>query len=96
MQDVTLPIRVMARIGVKTLIVTNAAGGVNTAFSAGTLMLLTDFINLSGQNPLRGENLDAFGPRFPDITHAYDPALRTLALDVTVRGTVERGYDVTR
>lgn len=81
MQDVTLPIRVMARIGVKTLIVTNAAGGVNTAFSAGTLMLLTDFINLSGQNPLRGENLDAFGPRFPDMTHAYDPALRTLALD---------------
>lgn len=79
MRDVTLPIRVMARLGIKKLILTNAAGGVNTAFSAGALMLLTDFINLSGKNPLRGENLDAFGPRFPDMTHAYDPELRALA-----------------
>ena len=81
MRDVTLPVRVMARLGVKKLIITNAAGGVNTAFSAGALMLLTDFINLSGKNPLRGENLEDFGPRFPDMTNAYDKELRLLALD---------------
>lgn len=81
MRDVTLPIRVMAKLDVKNLIVTNAAGGVNTAFSAGVLMLLTDFINLSGKNPLRGENLDEFGPRFPDMTNAYDRELRDLALN---------------
>lgn len=80
MEDVTLPVRVMAKIGVKKLIVTNAAGGVNTAFSAGALMLLTDYINFSGQNPLRGANLDAFGPRFPDMSNAYDRNLRALTL----------------
>ncbi|MBE5782454.1 MAG: purine-nucleoside phosphorylase [Clostridiales bacterium] len=81
MEDVTLPIRVMARLGIKKLIVTNAAGGVNTDFSAGALMLITDFINLSGKNPLVGENLDAFGPRFPDMSNAYDKGLRALALE---------------
>lgn len=79
MQDVTLPIRVMALLGVKKLIVTNAAGGVNTAFSAGCLMMITDYINLSGKNPLIGENLSAFGPRFPDVSRAYTPRLRELA-----------------
>lgn len=77
---VTMPVRVMALLGVKTLILTNAAGGVNTSFQAGDLMLLTDFLNLSGKNPLRGRNLDTFGPRFPDMSHALDPALRELAL----------------
>jgi len=81
MQDVVLPIRVMARLGVKNLILTNAAGGVNADFSAGCLMMITDFINLSGKNPLTGPNLDAFGPRFPDMTHAYDPGLRAMARD---------------
>ena len=81
MEDVTLPIRIMARIGVKKLILTNAAGGVNTQFSAGCLMLITDFINLSGKNPLRGRNLDEFGPRFPDMCNAYSPELRKLALN---------------
>lgn len=81
MEDVTLPIRVMAKMGIKNLIVTNAAGGVNTSFVPGTLMLLTDFINCSGKNPLTGPNLDDFGPRFPDMTNAYDPALRALAKD---------------
>jgi len=81
MQDVTLPIRVMALLGVKKLIVTNAAGGVNTDFSAGCLMMITDFINLSGKNPLTGENLSFFGPRFPDVSRAYTPALRALAAE---------------
>ncbi len=81
MQDVTFPIRVMARLGIQNLILTNAAGGVNEGFSSGCLMALTDFINLSGKNPLSGPNLDAFGPRFPDMTGAYDPGLRALAAD---------------
>lgn len=77
---VTMPIRVMALLGVKTLILTNAAGGVNTSFKPGELMLMTDFINLSGQNPLRGKNLDSFGPRFPDMTDAFDKTLREIAI----------------
>lgn len=79
---VTMPVRVMALLGVKTLILTNAAGGVNTSFQAGDLMLISDYINLSGRNPLRGRNLDEFGPRFPDMTNALDPALRTLAREL--------------
>ena len=79
MDEVVLPVRVMKRLGVKDLILTNAAGGVNTDFAAGCLMLLTDFINLSGKNPLTGLNLDAFGPRFPDMTNAFDRGLRTIA-----------------
>ena len=80
MEDVTLPIRVMARLGVKKLILTNAAGGVNVDFSAGILMLISDFINLTGKNPLTGPNMDAFGPRFPDMTDAYDRSLRELTM----------------
>ena len=79
MEDVTLPIRVMGRLGVKYLLLTNAAGGVNTSFHPGMLMLLDDFINLSGKNPLTGPNLSAFGPRFPDMSEAYSKKLRALA-----------------
>ena len=81
LDKVTMPIRVMALLGVRTLILTNAAGGVNTDFQAGGLMLITDFINLTGKNPLRGPNMDEFGPRFPDMTRAFDPALREAALE---------------
>ena len=72
LREVTLPVRVMKRLGVKTLIVTNASGGVNTSFTPGDLMLMTDFINLSGKNPLTGPNLDEFGPRFPDMSRVFD------------------------
>lgn len=82
MQDVTLPIRVMKRLGVKLLILTNAAGGVNTAYRPGDLMVIEDFINLSGKNPLTGPNLDDFGPRFPDMGHVYDVPLQQLAHQV--------------
>lgn len=85
MQQVTLPVRVMKELGVETLVVTNAAGGVNAAFHAGDLMLLTDHINfvgMAGQSPLRGPNDESIGPRFPDMTDAYDPELRKLAIDV--------------
>lgn len=81
MDKVTLPIRVMSLLGVNTLIVTNAAGAVNTSYKPGDLVILEDFINLSGKNPLRGKNLDRFGPRFPDMTNAFDKELRQIALD---------------
>ena len=82
LEDITLPVRVMQRLGVKTLIVTNAAGGVNLSFSAGDLMLITDTVNFSGVNPLIGANLDVFGERFPDMTRQFDPELITLAKQV--------------
>jgi len=79
MADVVRPVRVMRELGVTTLVVTNAAGGLNPAFRPGDLMLITDHINFFGTNPLIGPNEDAFGPRFPDMTNAYDPELRALA-----------------
>lgn len=80
--QVTLPIRVMARLGVRTLILTNAAGGVNTGFAVGDLMLIEDHLNLmgmAGHNPLVGPNLDVFGTRFPAMNKAYTQRLRQLA-----------------
>jgi purine-nucleoside phosphorylase len=71
--------RVMGRLGVKELIVTNAAGGVNTAFGRGALMVIDDHINLMGANPLTGDNDDRFGPRFPDMTEVYSKRLRRIA-----------------
>ena len=79
MKDVTLPVRVMQKIGVKTLIVTNAAGGVNMGYHPGDLMVIGDMFSLTAQNPLIGPNLDAFGPRFPDMSCAFDKELRALA-----------------
>ena len=79
MQDVVLPVRVMKMMGVKTLIVTNACGGVNLSFAPGDLMVISDYLTLTGVNPLMGKNLDEFGPRFPDMTHAYDTALQNMA-----------------
>ncbi len=76
LRQVTFPVRVMASLGVKTLIVTNAAGGLNPLFKAGDLMLICDHINLMGDNPLAGENIDAWGPRFPDLSQVYDRRLR--------------------
>jgi purine-nucleoside phosphorylase len=76
MQTITMPIRVMAKIGVKNLVLTNAAGGSNASFNPGTLMLISDHINYSGANPLIGENLDEFGPRFPDVSDLYTKELR--------------------
>ncbi len=85
MPRVGLPVRVMQRLGVETLIVTNAAGGVNPEFVPGDVMLITDHVNLmgmAGHSPLRGPNLDAFGPRFPDMSQAYDRELLALARQV--------------
>jgi purine-nucleoside phosphorylase len=76
---VTFPVRALGVLGVKTLILTNAAGGVNTGFSQGALMVIDDHINLTGHNPLVGANDDRFGPRFPDMTEVYSSHLRALA-----------------
>ncbi|PWH20365.1 MAG: purine-nucleoside phosphorylase [Ardenticatenia bacterium] len=91
MQQITLPVRVLRLLGVHTLIVTNAAGALNSAFAPGDLMVIRDHINLvgmAGANPLRGPNLDELGPRFPDMSHAYDPDLCTLARNVAQKRAI--------
>jgi purine-nucleoside phosphorylase len=80
--DVVLPLFLLHRLGVKILIVTNAAGGVNREYSPGDLVLIRDHVNLMGVNPLRGPN-PGLGPRFPDMSASYDPTLRTLAAAVS-------------
>ena len=78
-QEVAFPIRVMLGLGAELLVVTNAAGGVNPAFRPGDLMLITDQLNLTGTSPLLGPNPESLGPRFPDMTDAFDPALQAAA-----------------
>ncbi len=87
MAQVALPVRVLQRLGIEILIVTNAAGGVNPGYTPGDLMLINDHINMigmAGLNPLRGRNLDELGPRFPDMSQAYDRGLMELACKVAV------------
>ena len=74
--EITLPIRVLCALGVKTVVLTNACGGVNLNFKPGDLMLISDHINLSGGNPLIGPNMDEFGPRFPDMSDLYTASIR--------------------
>lgn len=78
MQEVTFPVRVMARLGVKQLFVSNAAGGINPSFKVGDLMAITDHLNFM-PNPLIGKNIEELGPRFPDMTEVYSHRLRSLA-----------------
>ena len=84
-QQITHPVRVMKELGVGTLIVSNASGGVNPQFKAGEVAVITDHINLTGLNPLRGPNDDSLGPRFPDMAGCYDPALVSLAVEVALK-----------
>ena len=79
MKEITFPIRVMQLLGVKTLILSNAAGGINPLFNTGDIMAITDHINLTGDNPLIGQNVDEWGPRFPDMTQVYDTDLVAIA-----------------
>ena len=78
-RQLALPVRALVRLGVRTLILTNAAGAVNVNYRPGELVLLTDHLNLTGQNPLTGPHDESLGPRFPDLTEAYDPRLREVA-----------------
>jgi purine-nucleoside phosphorylase len=78
-EEVTFPVRVMARLGAEFLVISSAAGGLNPLFEPADVMVVTDHINLTGRNPLLGPNLDSFGPRFPDMSQVYDPALVRLA-----------------
>lgn len=92
----TLPVRVMQILGIETLILTNAAGGINESFSPGDLMLIKDHLNLpgmAGNNPLRGPNDDTFGPRFPDMIEPYDAELRRMAHEIAAENnfTLQEG-----
>lgn len=77
--EVTFPVRVLKKLGIQTLILTNAAGSLNRRFRPGEFLLIKDHLNLIGDNPLRGKNWDSWGPRFPNLTTAYDSELRQLA-----------------
>ena len=79
MEEAAYPVRLLRMLGAETLVVTNAAGAVNTAFAPGDIMLITDHIKLFAGSPLTGPNIDAIGPRFPDMSHVYTPALQDLA-----------------
>ncbi|MGB2625790.1 MAG: purine-nucleoside phosphorylase [Candidatus Acidiferrum sp.] len=79
-KEVAFPIRVFARMGVRAVILTNASGGIRGEFTEGRLVAITDHINLQGSNPLIGENEEEFGPRFPDMTMAYDREFRAIAI----------------
>ena len=89
LKDIIFPMRVFARLGIRAAILTNAAGGINLNFTQGALVVMRDHINLQGSNPLIGPNDERFGPRFPDMTHAYDKNYRTTALEEARRLGVE-------
>lgn len=90
MKEVTLPVRVFMDMGIKILIVSNACGGMNPKFKAGDLMLITDHINLLGDNPLIGKNIEEFGPRFPDMSEVYDKGL----IKIAEKTAAELGIDL--
>lgn len=82
MREITFPIRVLKMLGVKTLFISNAAGGLNPDYRKGDLMIIDDHINLQPENPLTGSNMDDFGPRFPDMSEPYDPGLIQRAQEI--------------
>jgi purine-nucleoside phosphorylase len=92
-EQVAFPMRVLGRMGVKALIITNAAGGINTKYKQGALVVISDHINLQGQNPLVGANDERFGPRFPDMTQAYWKPYREMAMEAARKlgKTVDEG-----
>ena len=81
LEEVTFPVRTFKLLGIKTLVLTNAAGGINVELTQGALMVISDHVNLMGDNPLRGPNDERFGPRFPDMSGVYSPALQELVVE---------------
>jgi purine-nucleoside phosphorylase len=81
LEEVTFPIRTFKLLGIKTLVLTNAAGGINVQLTQGALMVISDHVNLMGDNPLRGPNDERFGPRFPDMSGVYSPELQALVVE---------------
>ena len=79
-RELTFPLRTLSLLGAETLVITNASGGLDTSFSPGTIMVISDHLNFIGENPLRGQNIDAWGPRFPDLSVPYDRKLIDAAL----------------
>jgi purine-nucleoside phosphorylase len=88
MKEVTFPVRVMKALGVHTLLVSNASGGMNPAFEVGDLMILTDHLYLQPEHPLRGKNHEELGPRFPNMNHAYNPDLVRKALQIALENDI--------
>ena len=93
-QEVVFPVRVFSRMGVKAVILTNAAGGIKKEFTQGRLVVISDHINLQGANPLAGPNAENFGPRFPDMTNAYDKKFREITLGAGCKLNIELGEGV--
>jgi purine-nucleoside phosphorylase len=92
LEEVTFPVRVLGLLGVKSLVLTNAAGGLNNSFQQGSLIVISDHLNLMGASPLRGKNDPRFGPRFPDMTNVYDHEYQDLA----IREAREMGVELRR
>jgi purine-nucleoside phosphorylase len=88
MRDISLPVRVMQLLGVNTLIVLNASGGINPSLNTGDIMVIADHINLTGSSPLIGPNVDEWGPRFPDMTQVYDPKLIAMAEEAALENGI--------
>ncbi len=89
MQQITFPVRVMAKLGIKALFLSNAAGGTNASFDIGEIMLINDHINLFPSNPLIGKNDDSLGPRFPDMSQAYDKVLLKKAKEIAAKNSIK-------
>ncbi len=88
-REITLPLRALSLLGAEILVVTNAAGGLDPSFSPGTIMVINDHLNFIGENPLRGANVEAWGPRFPDLSEPYDKKL----IDLTLQGAAKLHMD---
>ncbi len=88
MEELAIPVRVLKMLGVRALILTNAAGAVNMSYKAGDIMVISDHIKLAGASPLRGPNVEELGPRFPDMGRAYTPELRALALRLAEKSSL--------